>query len=142
MVCVAEKDKLIREMEQDCQTRSCVDFAGEARNLPILILSTVAIIKPFFFLLIFGFPMVRARGQQKATAPVGRDTVFLRVDSLKAALVTAVMRPKLKGDTLEYNTEHLRMQPNAEVEELLRRLPGLHIDPDGTITYKIGRAHV
>ena len=41
----------------------------------------------------------------------------------------------MKGDTLEYNVEHTIMPPNAVVEELLRRLPGLRISPDGTITY-------
>ena len=59
----------------------------------------------------------------------------MKVDSLKAAIVTATSRPKFKGDTLEYNTEHIFMQPNAVIEELLRRLPGLQIDPDGTISY-------
>lgn len=41
----------------------------------------------------------------------------------------------MKGDTLEYNTEHLKMRHNAVVEDLLRRLPGLRVDPDGTIWY-------
>ncbi len=41
----------------------------------------------------------------------------------------------MKGDTLEYNTEHIQVPPNAVVEELLRRLPGLQIDANGTITY-------
>jgi len=63
------------------------------------------------------------------------DTVPAHVDSLKAAIVTAAMRPKMKGDTLEYNTEHVDLHRSAAVEELLKRLPGLHIDPDGTIIY-------
>ena len=45
------------------------------------------------------------------------------------------MRPRIKGDTIEFNTEHALMQPNAVVEELLRRLPGIHVAPDGTVTY-------
>lgn len=73
-----------------------------------------------------------ALGQNK---PVIKDTALTRVDSLKAAIVTAPLRPHLKDDTLEYNTEHIRLRQNSAVEDLLRRLPGLHIDPDGTITY-------
>ena len=41
----------------------------------------------------------------------------------------------MMGDTVVYNTEHIRLQPNASVEDLLRRLPGLQVFPDGTITY-------
>jgi len=41
----------------------------------------------------------------------------------------------MQGDTLEYNVEHVQMPPHAVIEDLLRRLPGLHVSPDGTITY-------
>ena len=41
----------------------------------------------------------------------------------------------MKGDTLEYSTEGIRLKPNAAVEELLGRLPGLQIDPSGNITF-------
>jgi Outer membrane protein beta-barrel family len=65
-----------------------------------------------------------------------KDTTLpVKMDSLKAAIVTATMRPRMKGDTLEYNVGHMVMQPNAVVEELLRRLPGLQIDGNGNITY-------
>ena len=41
----------------------------------------------------------------------------------------------MKGDTMEYNTENIKMRPNAVVEELLGRLPGLQIDANGNITF-------
>ncbi|KAH0548520.1 hypothetical protein GP486_007936 [Trichoglossum hirsutum] len=74
-------------------------------------------------------------GKPTGIPKAGHDTLPAKFDSLKAAIVTATFRPRAKGDTLEYNTEHVQMRPNAEVEELLRRLPGLHVDPDGAITY-------
>lgn len=64
-----------------------------------------------------------------------QDTIFHKVDSLKAAIVTATLRHRLKGDTVEYNTKSFRLQPNANVEQLLGRLPGLQIDNEGNITY-------
>lgn len=76
-----------------------------------------------------------ANGQGMPVQKNARDTIPIKYDSLKAAIVTATMRPRMKGDTLEYNTEHVLMRPNAVVEELLRRLPGLRVAPDGTITY-------
>lgn len=95
----------------------------------------MAIRKPFICFLLFFFFALIVKGQSKVV-PIGlKDTIPLRIDSLKTAIVTALMRPRIKGDTLEYNTEHMVMQRNAQVEELLRRLPGLHIDPDGTIVY-------
>jgi len=42
--------------------------------------------------------------------------------------------PRLRGDTLEYNTAHIRTRANATVEELLGRLPGVEVDQDGNIT--------
>jgi outer membrane receptor protein involved in Fe transport len=86
-----------------------------------------------FLLLCLGVRFVH--GQNKPVPKNAPDTPPMKVDSLKAAIVTATMRPHLKGDTLEYNVDHVLLQRNAVVEELLRRLPGLHIGPDGTITY-------
>jgi len=45
------------------------------------------------------------------------------------------MRPKIKRDTLEYNTAHISLRGNSDVEELLMRLPGLQIDAEGNIVY-------
>lgn len=81
------------------------------------------------------FVLGNVNGQSKTVPKNPKDTGIVKVDSLKAAIVTASTRPHIKGDTLEYNTEYLKVPPNAVVEDLLRRLPGLQIDPDGTITY-------
>jgi hypothetical protein len=41
---------------------------------------------------------------------------------------------KIKKDTIEYNAGSFKTRPNASVEELLKRLPGLEVENDGTIT--------
>lgn len=64
-----------------------------------------------------------------------KDTALGKVDTLKTATVIAARRPRLNGDTVEFNTNHIRLRPHAEVEELLGQLPGLQIDPDGNITF-------
>lgn len=96
-----------------------------------MVLTTKFVIISVTFSLVFS----TTRGQGTVPNLSGKDTLRPRVDTLKAAIVTATLRPHVKGDTLEYNTEHVRLPPNALVEELLRRLPGLQVDPDGTITY-------
>ncbi|MES2775422.1 MAG: TonB-dependent receptor [Bacteroidota bacterium] len=39
----------------------------------------------------------------------------------------------IKGDTVEYNAGSFKTKPNANVEELLKKLPGVTVDKDGTI---------
>lgn len=54
---------------------------------------------------------------------------------LSEATVTAVKTPiKVMEDTIEYNADSYTTQPNAVVEDLLKRLPGVEVDSDGGIT--------
>ena len=39
----------------------------------------------------------------------------------------------IKQDTIEYNAGSFKVQPNAVVEDLLKRLPGVEVDRDGTV---------
>ena len=41
---------------------------------------------------------------------------------------------QVKKDTLEYNAAAFQTQPNEVVEDLLKKLPGVEVDDDGTIT--------
>jgi hypothetical protein len=40
---------------------------------------------------------------------------------------------RFKGDTIEYDAKAFTVQPNAPVEELFKRLPGMEVDRDGNI---------
>lgn len=54
---------------------------------------------------------------------------------LAEAVVTGVKTPvKVMQDTVEYNADSYKNQPNAVVEDLLKRLPGVEVDSDGKIT--------
>ncbi len=54
---------------------------------------------------------------------------------LGAVNVTAVKTQiKVAEDTVEYNADSYRTQPNAVVEDLLKRLPGVEVDSEGKIT--------
>ena len=66
---------------------------------------------------------------------------------LKEATVVGVRTPvKVMEDTVEFNAAAYKTQPNAVVEDLLKRLPGVEVGTDGSITAngktEIGRAHV
>ncbi|MCE3283282.1 MAG: outer rane beta-barrel protein, partial [Chitinophagaceae bacterium] len=50
-------------------------------------------------------------------------------------IVVKAKRPPvtMTGDTLEFNTENFKTQPNAVVEDMLKKMPGITIDSDGTV---------
>ncbi|MEM9856771.1 MAG: TonB-dependent receptor [Bacteroidota bacterium] len=53
---------------------------------------------------------------------------------LEGVAVTADRIPILiNGDTVEYNSAAFKTKPNASVEELLKKLPGVEVDNDGNI---------
>lgn len=68
---------------------------------------------------------------------VNVDTVTVMESSylLQEATVIGVKTPiKVMQDTIEYNADTYKTQPNAVVEDLLKRLPGVEVDTDGKIT--------
>lgn len=55
--------------------------------------------------------------------------------TLKEAVVTAVKTAVIsREDTLEFNAGSFKTQPNASVEDLLKKLPGVEVSSDGSIT--------
>lgn len=55
--------------------------------------------------------------------------------ALREAVVTGIRTPvKVMEDTVEFAAESYRTQPNAVVEDLLKRLPGVEVSSDGSIT--------
>ncbi|MCM1068084.1 MAG: outer membrane beta-barrel protein, partial [Muribaculaceae bacterium] len=54
---------------------------------------------------------------------------------LNEAVVRGIRTPiKVMEDTVEYSAESYKTQPNAVVEDLLKRLPGVEVGSDGKIT--------
>jgi len=53
---------------------------------------------------------------------------------LDGAIITASAPIRIKNDTLEFNASSFKVRPDANVESLLRQLPGVDIDENGKIT--------
>ncbi len=68
-------------------------------------------------------------GEAKNLGRLGLDPKNLDEVVVKAERTPIVM----KKDTIEFNTETFKTRPNAIVEDLLRLLPGVQINYDGTI---------
>src|SRR5690606_29957082 len=57
------------------------------------------------------------------------------VISLGEAVVVGSAPPiRIKSDTLEFNASSFKVRPDANVETLLKQLPGVEIDEEGKIT--------
>ncbi|MDO4695462.1 MAG: TonB-dependent receptor [Porphyromonas sp.] len=56
--------------------------------------------------------------------------------TLKELQVTGRVRPiVLKQDTVEFNAAAFKVREGANIEELLKKLPGVEVDADGNISY-------
>lgn len=79
-----------------------------------------------------GFVDVTVKGKNltEVTVELTESSILL-----SEATVTGVQTPiKVMQDTIEYNANSYTTQPNAVVEDLLKRLPGVEVDSEGGIT--------
>jgi hypothetical protein len=71
----------------------------------------------------------------KSTIDLGTIQLVTNARSLDEVLVIAERPPVvIKKDTIEFNASAFRTLPNAMVEDLLKKLPGVMVDKDGGIT--------
>jgi hypothetical protein len=55
--------------------------------------------------------------------------------NLMEVVVKSVIPPVIvKNDTIVYNTNTVKTEPNATIEDLIKKLPGMAVDKDGNIT--------
>lgn len=68
------------------------------------------------------------------TADVGTVNLVAQSNTLSEVSVQGEKAPiAVKGDTLEFNAGSFKTRPNAQVEELLKKLPGVEVDRDGNV---------
>ncbi|RYZ23282.1 MAG: hypothetical protein EOO16_05580 [Chitinophagaceae bacterium] len=53
--------------------------------------------------------------------------------TLDEVVIKDVAPIRIKGDTVEYNAGAFKTKPNANVEDLLKKLPGVQVEKDGTV---------
>ena len=57
------------------------------------------------------------------------------VNTMSTVTVTARRPPVvINGDSIEFNSENFKTAPNAVVEDLLKKMPGMEVDKSGSIT--------
>ncbi len=83
-----------------------------------------------------GFEPIYKAVQVKGDVNAGRLVMHENALTLRDAVVTGIRTPvKVMEDTVEFNADSYKTQPNAVVEDLLKRLPGVEVDSDGKITH-------
>lgn len=70
-----------------------------------------------------------------AQQPVDAGNIYMVNNSHLQDVSVAAKRPpvEINNDTLEFNSENFKTQPNAVVEDMLKKMPGVTVDKDGTI---------
>ncbi len=65
---------------------------------------------------------------------LGRVIMIPKAKLLAEVILRSGSPIKIKGDTTIYTADSFKVRAGANVEELLRRLPGIQVDKDGQIT--------
>jgi hypothetical protein len=70
----------------------------------------------------------------KANASVDLGTIYLRLAANDLGEVTVTQSPiTIKKDTVQFNASSFKTKPNAVMEDLLKKLPGVQVEADGTV---------
>ncbi len=65
-------------------------------------------------------------------------TILMQSDEIvlqEAVIIGKAAEVVVKEDTVEFNADSYKTQPNAVVEDLLKKLPGVEVDSEGKITH-------
>ncbi|MGY8916429.1 MAG: carboxypeptidase-like regulatory domain-containing protein, partial [Flavobacteriales bacterium] len=82
-----------------------------------------------------GFKSIVKRIALKSTLDLGVIEMEEQAQELKGVQVTGERVPVIiKKDTLEFNADSFKTRPDATVEDVLKKLPGVEVDSDGKIT--------
>ena len=71
-----------------------------------------------------------------ATSKLSLGKIYL-VDASQTSTVTVIARRPpvvINGDSIEFNSENFKTVPNAVVEDMLKKMPGIEVDKAGAIT--------
>ena len=77
---------------------------------------------------------IDASSQDGSNVDLGRLELVEIAEELMEVVIRAAKAPmKIRGDTIEYDATTFKVPPGSTVEDLLKRLPGMEVDPDGTL---------
>lgn len=83
-------------------------------------------------------PLVRRMLNNDAVARLVLDPIILNQQSNQLAAVVVNGTPSItyKTDTVEYRASDYKVRPNASVDELLKKMEGMEVGSDGSVTHQ------
>ncbi len=80
-------------------------------------------------------PVKKTITLDKKIIALGEIALALQAEQLEGVSVVGERIPiTIKKDTLEFNADSFKTRPDANVEDVLKKLPGVEVDTDGNIT--------
>lgn len=80
------------------------------------------------------FPEYKNVSFDKDIQLIDLKTIYLKVAGKDLGNVTVKAPPvTIKGDTTEFTADMFKTKPNASAEDLLKKLPGVQVEKDGTV---------
>jgi Outer membrane protein beta-barrel family len=76
----------------------------------------------------------KAEVKPNAVTDLGKINMIPKSKLLAEVIIKSGSPIRIKGDTTVYTADSFKVREGANVEELLRRLPGIQVDKDGKIT--------
>ncbi len=71
--------------------------------------------------------------KEKKTVDAGELNMQKRFKTLEGVTVTDAVPVRIHGDTISFKVEAFNSRPDATVEDVLKKLPGIQVQKDGTI---------
>jgi len=70
------------------------------------------------------------------TPVLSLGNIYLQNTATMSSVTVTARRPPvvINGDSIEFNSENFKTQPNAVVEDMLKKMPGIEVDKSGAIT--------
>ncbi|SDW81887.1 outer membrane beta-barrel protein [Flavobacterium degerlachei] len=118
------------------QDSTVIDYTISDKN-GLFVFSTKPITKPFFLKISYiGYKVYKQEFKELLKE---KDFGTLKLVENAFALGEVIIKSeappiRIKQDTLEFNASSFKVRPDANVETLLKQLPGVEIDTDGKIT--------
>ncbi|GAA3648981.1 outer membrane beta-barrel protein [Flavivirga jejuensis] len=69
----------------------------------------------------------------KQVIDIGKINLKINTDALDEIVITSVAPITIKKDTLEFNVKSFKTKKDANIEDLLKEIPGIEIDEEGKI---------
>jgi uncharacterized membrane protein YgcG len=83
-----------------------------------------------------GYETIRKPVTLSATekiADLGELNPVKDIKTLGEVIVTGIVPVVIKQDTVQFNADAFKTRPNATVEDLLKKIPGVQVDKDGNV---------